>query len=183
MREILQSVKTIAIVGASDKTHRASYGVMQFLQEKGFRCVPVSPRLAGKTLQGVMVHENLAAIPEPVDMVDLFVNSELAGPLVDEAIEIGAKVVKYEGVETVGGEECHKIFIDYGQGGQMSTWLFAKSDYLPRRRVQHFRMADPGDEATEAQFRHELTGLFGHAKQVIHHLLRLAGEPVDSASR
>jgi len=93
MREILQSVKTIAVVGASDKTHRAAYGVMQFLQDKDYRCIPVNPRLAGKMIQGEMVYENLAAIPEPVDMVDLFVNSELAGPVVDEAIDIGAKVV------------------------------------------------------------------------------------------
>jgi outer membrane lipoprotein-sorting protein len=59
--------------------------------------------------------------------------------------EIGAETVKYEGVETVGGEECHKIFIDYGQGGQKSTWLFGTSDYLPRRRVQHFTIPEQGD--------------------------------------
>jgi predicted CoA-binding protein len=93
MRDILRSVKTIAVVGASDKTDRASYGVMQFLQDKGYRCIPVSRRLAGKTLLGETTHEKLADIPAPIDMVDLFVNSELAGPLVDEAIEIGAKVV------------------------------------------------------------------------------------------
>ena len=93
MRDILRRVGTIAVVGASDKAHRASYGVMQFLQGKGYRCIPVSKRLAGKTLLGETAYGKLADIPEPVDMVDLFVNSELAGPVTDEAIAIGAKVV------------------------------------------------------------------------------------------
>jgi len=61
--------------------------------------------------------------------------------------EIGAEVVKYEGVETVDGEECHKIYVEYGQGRGKSTWLFAKSDYLPRRRVQHFSIPEQGDGA------------------------------------
>jgi len=93
MREILLTVKTIAVVGASDKSSRASHGVMAFLQEKAYRCIPVSPRLAGQELLGETVYASLADIPEPVDMVDLFVNSELAGPATDEAIAIGAKVV------------------------------------------------------------------------------------------
>jgi hypothetical protein len=63
MREILASTKIIAVIGASDKPHRASYGVMQFLQSKGFRCIPVSPRLAGKTLLGETVYARLADIP------------------------------------------------------------------------------------------------------------------------
>ena len=93
MRDILQKVKTIAVVGASDKPDRAAHGVMKFLQEKNFRCIPVSPRLAGKTLLGEKVYAALGEIPEPVDMVDLFVNSEIAGPVTDEAIAIGASVV------------------------------------------------------------------------------------------
>jgi predicted CoA-binding protein len=93
MRDILRRVKTIAVVGASDRAHRASYGVMQFLQGKGYRCIPVSRRLAGKTLLGETAYEKLADIPDPVDMVDLFVKSELAGPVTDEAIAIGARVV------------------------------------------------------------------------------------------
>jgi predicted CoA-binding protein len=93
MRDILAKAKTIAVVGASDKGNRASHGVMQFLQEKGFRCIPVSPRLAGKILLGEKVYASLKDIPESVDMVDLFVNSELAGPVTDEAIAIGASAV------------------------------------------------------------------------------------------
>ena len=93
IRDILQSVRTIAIVGASDKSSRSVHGVMQFLQGKGYRCIPVSRRLAGRTLLGEMVYAKLADIPEPVDMVDLFVNSTLAGAMTDEAIAIGARVV------------------------------------------------------------------------------------------
>ena len=93
MREILGETQTIAVVGASDKAHRASYGVMKFLQEKGYRCIPVNPRLAGKTLLGEQAYGRLADIPESVDMVDMFINSEAAGPLTDDAIAIGAKAV------------------------------------------------------------------------------------------
>lgn len=90
---ILSSSRWIAVVGASDKPHRASYGVMQVLQNNGYRCIPVSPRLAGKTLLGETVYAALGDIPDKVDLVDLFINSEAAGPLVDEAIAIGAKYI------------------------------------------------------------------------------------------
>lgn len=92
-REVLQRVRTIAVVGASDKTHRASYGVMRFLQSKGYRCIPVSPRLAGQTLLGETVYPDLGAIAVPVDMVDVFRNSADAGAVADEAVAIGASVV------------------------------------------------------------------------------------------
>ena len=93
MRDILTSSRTIAVIGASDKAHRASHGVMRFLQDKGFRCIPVSPRLAGQELLGETVYATLADIPEPIDMVDMFINSEAAGKLTDDAINIGAKAV------------------------------------------------------------------------------------------
>jgi predicted CoA-binding protein len=93
MRDALSSARTIAVVGASDKAHRAVYGVMQFLQSKGYRCIPVSPRLASQNLLGETVYASLADIPEPVDMVDLFVNSTLADEVVDQAIAIGANTV------------------------------------------------------------------------------------------
>lgn len=93
IRDTLQRVRTIAVVGASDKSHRASYGVMRFLQGKGYRCIPVSPRLAGRELLGETVYADLASIPERIDMVDVFRNSEAAGEVVDEAIAVGAPVV------------------------------------------------------------------------------------------
>lgn len=91
--ELLGSVKTIAMVGASDNPERPSYEVMKFLQSKGYRIFPVNPALAGGTLLGETVYASLQDLPEKPDMVDLFRNSEAAGPLTDEAIAIGAKVV------------------------------------------------------------------------------------------
>jgi len=90
---IQEEVKTIAIVGASDKPGRASKGVMKFLQNRGYRCFPVSPRLAGTELLGEIVYPDLASIPEVIDMVDVFRNSHDAGESVEEAIAIKAKVV------------------------------------------------------------------------------------------
>lgn len=91
--DILAGVKVIALVGASANADRASYRVMAFLQDKGFRVIPVNPGLAGQELLGERVAASLAEIGEPVDMVDIFRNSEAAGPVTDEAIAIGAKVV------------------------------------------------------------------------------------------
>ncbi|MBT8442780.1 MAG: CoA-binding protein [Gammaproteobacteria bacterium] len=93
LREILTSVGTIAVVGASDKEHRPVFRVMQFLQSKGYRCIPVNPRLAGRTLLGETVHAKLEDIPEPVDMVDVFRRAEDVPPIADGAIAIGARVL------------------------------------------------------------------------------------------
>lgn len=91
--EILTSVQTIAVVGASDKRDRPSHGVMEFLQGKGYRCIPVNPRLAGTELLGETVYATLGDIPDPVDMVEVFRRPDQVGPIADEAIAIGASVL------------------------------------------------------------------------------------------
>ncbi len=93
IRNILTSVQTIAVVGASDKQNRPVYGVTQFLRRHGYRCIPVNPRLAGKVLLGELVYVSLRDIPESVDMVDVFRRSEDVGPIADDAIAIGAKIL------------------------------------------------------------------------------------------
>ena len=90
---LLGSVKTIALVGASDNPDRASHRVMKFLQTKGYRVFPVNPGLVGRELLGETVYATLADVPVAPDMVDIFRNSEAAGPVTDEAIAKGAKVV------------------------------------------------------------------------------------------
>jgi predicted CoA-binding protein len=93
LRAILGGVKTIAMVGASPNWNRPSFFAMKYLQGKGFRVIPVNPRAAGETILGETVYADLKDIPDPVDMVDIFRNSEAAGPITEKAIAIGAKVV------------------------------------------------------------------------------------------
>jgi uncharacterized protein len=91
IRGILLSVKTIALVGASSNEVRPSNLVMKYLLGKGYDMTPVNPGLAGQTLLGKLVYATLKDIPHPVDMVDIFRNSEAAGAIVDEALSLASK--------------------------------------------------------------------------------------------
>ena len=91
IRAILQDTKSIALAGASNNTVRPSYFVMQYLLDKGYEVTPVNPGLEGQELLGRKVYGRLGDIPFPVDMVDIFRNSDAAGAIVDEALALPVK--------------------------------------------------------------------------------------------
>jgi uncharacterized protein len=88
IRDVLQRVKVIALVGASSNEVRPSYLVMKYLLEKGYDVIPVNPGLAGQHLLRQTVYANLKDIPRAIDMVDIFRNSESASGIVDDALAL-----------------------------------------------------------------------------------------------
>jgi uncharacterized protein len=90
---LLKGARTIALVGASDRPDRPSYGVMRYLLSKGYRVIPVNPQLAGGTIHGQRVLATLDEIDEPIDIVDIFRNSAAAGGVIDDAVGAGAKAI------------------------------------------------------------------------------------------
>lgn len=93
IKALLEETRTIALVGASDRPGRPSYGVMATLQAHGYRVIPVNPQITGEHVHGEFVFRDLHQLGDPIDMVDIFRRSEAAGDAVDEAIAIGAKSV------------------------------------------------------------------------------------------
>jgi uncharacterized protein len=105
IKDILTNCRTVAVVGISDKQDRPSYHVAAYLMEAGYEIFPVNPSL--DNILGLKAYPDLASIPVKVDLVDVFRRSETVGPVVDEAIKIGAKAVWFqEGVinEEAGGK-------------------------------------------------------------------------------
>ena len=149
IRGILRRTHVIAMVGASTNWNRPSYFVMKYLQRKSYRVVPVNPAAAGQEILGEPVMASLADIGAPVDMVDIFRNSEAAGPIAGEAIAIGAKTVwmqigvrndaaaaraKAAGLDVVM-DRCPKI--EYSRLCGELSWLGMNSGVITakRRRV------------------------------------------------
>ncbi|MET0246922.1 MAG: CoA-binding protein [Sphingomonas sp.] len=93
IKALLEGVRTIALVGASDRPDRPSNGVMAFLQRHGYRVIPVNPQITGEHIHGEFVFRDLSQIGDPIDMVDIFRRPIAAGEAVDEAIAAGAKSV------------------------------------------------------------------------------------------
>jgi predicted CoA-binding protein len=91
--ELLTNARTIAVVGASDRPERPSYGVMRFLQDQGYRVLPVNPQITGEHVLGLYVGRELAQIGIPIDIVDIFRRPQAAAEAVEQAIFVGAKAV------------------------------------------------------------------------------------------
>ena len=91
--DLLRNARTIAMVGASDRPNRPSYGVMKFLQDHGYRVLPVNPQITGEHVHGEFVWRELSEIGVPIDIVDIFRRPEAAGEAVDQAIFVGARAV------------------------------------------------------------------------------------------
>lgn len=93
LRGVLGTVRTIAMVGASEHWNRPSYFAMKYLQDKGYRVIPVNPQAKGGEILGEKVYASLDDVPEKIDMVDIFRRADAVPGIVDQAIAKGAKVV------------------------------------------------------------------------------------------
>ena len=93
IKALLEETRVIAMIGASDRPDRPSYGVMAYLQSQGYRVIPVNPQITGEHIHGEFVFRELSQIGDPIDMVDIFRRPLAAGEAVDEAIAAGAKSV------------------------------------------------------------------------------------------
>ena len=112
LADILKSVRTIAMVGASNDRTKFSYGVLRVLHETGYDMIPVNPRVAGQTIRGLKVYPSLRSIDRPVDMVQVFRDSSELPQIAREAVEIGARVLW--GQLGVRNDEAARIAEDAG---------------------------------------------------------------------
>jgi len=112
LADILKSVKTIAMVGASPDKTKFSYGVLRVLHETGYNMIPVNPGMEGETIRGLKVYPTLASIDQPVDMVQVFRRAEELPAVAREAVAIGARVLW--GQIGVYNEEAARIAEDAG---------------------------------------------------------------------
>jgi predicted CoA-binding protein len=150
IRGILNSAKTIAMVGISPKNNRPSYFVFKYLQARGYRMIPVNPGQAGKAILGQKVYAKLADIPEPVDVIDIFRASEHVSPIVREALALkrkpqviwmqlnvrndeAARLAEAAGL-TVVMNRCPKI--EYGRLSSEISWIGVNSRTLSSKRAQ-----------------------------------------------
>jgi predicted CoA-binding protein len=150
IRGILNTVKTIAMVGASANASRPSYFVFKYLLERGYRMIPVNPGLAGQELLGQKVYATLTDIPEPVDMVDIFRASEHVLPIVQQMLAMrprpaviwmqlgvrndeAAALAEANGIKVVMNR-CPKI--EYGRLSSEISWMGVNSRTLSSRKAQ-----------------------------------------------
>lgn len=150
IRGILNTVKTIAMVGISPKDNRPSYFAFKYLLERGYHMIPVNPGQAGKQILGQKVYARLSEIPEPVDMVDIFRASEYVMPIVEDALTLkpkpqviwmqlsvrndeAAKLAQDAGLKVVMNR-CPKI--EYGRLSSEISWLGVNSRTLSSKRAQ-----------------------------------------------
>lgn len=149
IRGILNTVKTIAMVGISPKENRPSYFAFKYLLERGYRVIPVNPGQAGKEILGQKVYARLSDIPEPIDMVDIFRASQHALPVVEEALTLAprpqviwmqlgvrndeaAAKAEAAGMKVVMNR-CPKI--EYGRLSSEISWIGVNSRTLSSRRA------------------------------------------------
>jgi hypothetical protein len=150
IRGILNTVKTIAMVGLSPKDNRPSYFAFKYLLERGYKMIPVNPGQAGKDVLGQKVYAKLADIPAPVDMVDIFRASAYALPIVQEAVALhprpqviwmqlsvrndaAAKLAEDAGMKVVMNR-CPKI--EYGRLSSEIGWIGVNSRTLSSKRAK-----------------------------------------------
>ena len=152
IRGILNSVKSIAMVGASERENRPSYFAFKYLLERGYTMIPVNPGQAGETILGRRVYARLADVPEPIDMVDIFRNSRYAPAIVAEALALkprpqviwmqlgvrsdeAAALAEANGLKVVMNR-CPKI--EYGRLSSEIGWIGVNSRTLTSKRAQVF---------------------------------------------